>query len=62
MSDKKNVGMMLKRECRGIQEVAAKSLTSKNKLRKLLGDLMEQETSSENKDSKKHQPFHKAPP
>lgn len=42
-------------------EVVAILLTSKNKLRELVGNMKEQGISSENKDSRKQQPFQRAP-
>ena len=46
---------------RTFEQVVAKSLTSKNKLRKLFGNLKEQGTLSGYKDSRNQQPFQKAP-
>ena len=43
------------------EEVVATLLTSKNKLRELVGNIKKQGISSENKDSRKQQPFKRAP-
>ena len=69
LSDKKKVEVMLKENAeafRGkekmffglkLEDFEAKSKTSKNKSRELFGNFKEQGTSSENKDSRKQQPF-----
>ena len=73
MNDKKKAEMMLKENAGGFrdnekmlfeskfEQVVAKSLTLKNKSRELFDNLKEQGISSGNKDSRKQQPFQKAP-
>ena len=73
LSDKEKVEVMIKENAetlRGkkkmffglkLEDVVAKSITSENKSRELFGNFKEQRTSSKNKDSRKQQPFLKAP-